>query len=348
MSQSKPNKTIAHRLFRLPRQIALMRTLHRLAKAGLKKRDIAEQLALYGSKTHKQIGLETLDTLDKGEPFSTGLKPWIDTLAWEALLAGERSGDWTKGLANALIALDTRSISMLVLVGALAKPIAGIVALLGISAIASTQFFPMMEEMVPRNQWSDITLMAVEFGEFWVQWGLQIALISTTIITMMSMSLPLLTGRLRQLIDNMPIYRQYRLTQVSMLLRSMGNLTLAGVDLLDTLQNMARNANPYLRHHISKMIEHVHQGNVNLGAIMNTGLLNQAEQHSLQLLGEIGEHPETLLSSADIHHEILLDDINFVKEYAPVILKIIGLNIVLLMGGGMLLLMTELAQNIRF
>ncbi|GIU51288.1 hypothetical protein TUM4438_40380 [Shewanella sairae] len=328
------------------KQLKLLDNIHRLTAAGLKQRDIAEQIATYGSTIEKRIATELLTSIDSGHGFAEGLKNWIDRLSWQALIAGEQAGDLESGLYNALLTLRTRSASTSVLAKALAKPVLGVSLILAASAGLASGLFPKFASMVPMNRWDSLTVYAYEFGLFWQQWGVMLGTFVAISLIAVSISLPLLTGKMRSAINNWPIYRQYRLIQTSALLYSLGNLTTAKYGLLDSLSNIKQHASPFLTWHINKMISHVHQGRVNLGDILDTGLLNPSEQSTLKLLGQIGNNADILLRSAAIHHAIITDEVDALKSIGTDAIKILGALIGALMGAGVGMLVLNMATNI--
>ncbi|AZQ13267.1 hypothetical protein [Shewanella khirikhana] len=340
------SKSLEQLFFNHKKQIKLLRNIHRLARAGVEQKRIAEQLIKYGQPTERKIGEGILRSIANGQGFSLGTKPWLDPLAFEALAAGEHTGEWARGVQNAIITLSSKSASTSLLVKALWKPLAGIVAMLAVSAGISRYMFPMLDGIMIRGRKGHISQLAASFGDFWLDWGLVIGSITLLIVIAVFLSLSVMTGTLRKQLDNFPVYRQYRLIQTGAFLRSMGNLTLAGFGLKEALLQTQKHANRYLLHHIADMLKKIEWGEKNLGNIMATGLLNNAEEDSLYLLGQIGGTAETLLNSADIHHELLIDEIELIKSIGINVLKIIGFCIGVLMGGGVISQIMDIATNV--
>ena len=334
--------------FNKRKQIKLLDNIYRLTVAGLQQRDIANQIASYGSSLEQLIAIEILDGIGKGKGFSIGLKEWIDTLSWQALVAGERAGDFEGGVKNALITLRTRSASTVLIARALAKPILGVSIMLAVSAGIAIKIIPQFGGFVPMNRWDSLTIIAYQFGLFWYEWGMLLGGGLVAILIGVSISLPLLTGQIRVSLNNFPIYRQFRLIQTSSLLYSLGNLMKANYGLLDSLTTIQENASPFLNEHLIQMISNVHSGRKNLGDILNTGLLNESEQSTLKLLGEIGSFDITLLRSADMHHAMITDEIELIQSFGSDLLKITGACIGMLMASGIAMLIIGIATNLRF
>lgn len=330
-------------------QLKLLSDLHRLAKAGLKQAEVAQQLLLFGSKTHKKIGREIQTELTSGGKFATGLKPWIDPLAWETLLANETTGEWAKGLENAKLAVTTQNAATGQLLGALFLPMIGLVALFGLAAANARLFLPMFEQMIPRARWGTWTNASLAFGEFSATWGSFLVVSLLIFIIVCFSSLPFFSGSIRNAVDNFPLYRQYRLIQISTLLRSMSDLSQAGFGLKQILIQLKENTTPYLRSHVNIMLDRINEGETNLGNIMNTGILNLSEQYSMRILGQIdgSTTTETLRSSAEIHHDLLMAELIIIKKYGADAIKIVAASIGLLMAGGIAQLLLQITTSIR-
>jgi len=329
-------------------QLHLLSDLHRLAKAGIKQKDVAQQLILFGSPRYKLIGENINTSLTNGGTFAEGLKPWIATLAWEALIANEVTGNWAQGLAHAKQAVSIQSAATTQLIKALFLPFLGLMLLFGLAGANATYFLPLLGVIVPKAQWGDWTNLSFNFGVFSNEWGIYIAMTLIVLLITAIISLPFLTGRWRKMLDNWPLFRQYRLIQVSSLLRSMSYLSQAGFGLQDSLNHLKQATSPYLKYHINQMLGQIKEGKNNLGKVMNTGILNRAEQHSMLILGELGETVDTLHSCAEIHQELLISEINLIKDYGGDILKISAAMIGGIIAGGIGGIILQLPSMLKF
>ncbi len=322
------------------KQQRLLDDLHRLSKAGLDKMQIVEQMRKFGNRNHKEIGRVVYLSLDSGGTFADGLKPWITSLAWEALAANEATGHLTKGLEYAKLAVETQNAATTQLLKSLFVPVLGLVFLIELSSKYVNYFLPLIEPIMPKYRWGEFTLFSQRFCELADVLARPLGLLIALIFVASFTSMPFLTGHLRARLDPLPGFRQYRLIQVSSLLRSLSHLSYAGFGIQESLIQLDRNANAYLSYHIAMMLERVEAGKDNLGKIMDTGLLNQSEIYSMKILGQIGENAETLKTSADIHQDLLMSEINLIKNYGGDFLKIIAaiIGFTILGGIGQILL----------
>lgn len=317
-------------------QIALLTVIYRLSRAGISMADIATHLAEYGNTAEKHIGNSITESIESGKRFSPGLKPFVDPLAYESVAAGEFSGQFTDGLLNALETLRTQSASGLSLLYALVKPLSALLALLYGVGLLGTVAIPQLVDMIPADKRHSASVLRIveTFGVNVDTFLLPIVLLVAALIALAIVSAPVLTGQLRSSLDNLPIYRQYRLIQAGNFLGSLANITKAGHSLKDSLEQLYSTAGPYMQWHISKMLDVLESGQKNIGSIVDTGLLNAPELRTIILLGEIGETSDTLQKSSEIHREILNDQTEFLREYGISAIKLLVFAVVIFVGAG--------------
>lgn len=282
------------------KQVKFFTNIQALAKANMTQKEVAQRLVEFGSKEQKAIGESVLYELPRGGTFAKGCESWISPMAWEALLAGEKIGNWSKGIENALKILETSGSLGAALVFKFLKPIGMLTGGLGGLAGAYLAFFPKIEDIYPMARWGSITKNSYYVGE-WVlaNWITLIALfvgIIALVIALISLS----TGAVRDKLDKFPVFRHYRLILSANLMRSLGNLTLAGFGLKESLVSTRQTSNRYQASHLDRAIATIGRGSKNVGDILDTGLLDPSEQSTLKVLGEKGGYSQTLLDCADI------------------------------------------------
>lgn len=339
------------KLFGLTQQASLLQQIQRLSKVGIHQREIAEQLVKYGSSSEKQIGRSLLQSIDSGEPFSNALKPWFNRMVWESILAGETSGDWHGGLSNALETIHMQNISTIMLIKALIKPLFGLVALLFACACSYWFFFPMMTELLPMPRWGELSTFAYSFSQFWANRGLYMifGIIALASISVISLPLaPIGDGRIRKYIDYLPIFSHYRLITSTNLLRSLSNLTRAGLNLLEGIDHIGYKTTPYLKWHLSNARKKIHAGESNIGDIFDTGLIQEQNVRTMRIIGETGNHYETFKNSAELHGSLLESKMTMFRIWGSVIIKISALIITLIVGGGIAQLIINMITQLRF
>ncbi|WP_178306567.1 type II secretion system F family protein [Vibrio algicola] len=338
------------KFFNLEKQGVLLYQILRLSKVGINQREIASQLVQYGSSIEKKIGNEIFTAIDNGDTFSSALKPWFNRIVWESILAGEISGDWNNGIKHAIETIHLQNVSTIVLIKTLMKPILGLIGLLFACACSYWYFFPMMSGLLPMAHWGGMSIAAYKFGYFWATYGsILLGVFLSTIITIMIMLplAPIANGRLRQLLDLLPIFSHYRLILATNLFRSMSNLTRAGIPLLEAIEHIEKDTSLYMKWHLSLAQDNINTGNENIGDILNTGLIDEQNIRTLKILGTTGDLFHIFLNASELHSSLLESKMLNMKVWGANIIKIVGLIIGLITGGGIAQLITDMVTNIH-
>ncbi|MFA0210243.1 hypothetical protein AB4431_03600 [Vibrio artabrorum] len=305
-------------------QVRLMGTIERLTKAGMPQKAIAHQLVTFGSKKEKSVGQACAQTLKQGRSLCQGLAPYLANTAYLALLSGERAGQFSQGVSDALAALQMAKSSTGSLAVVLVKPVIGMIAVLVASAFVTAKLYPTLAEQLSRSRWGELSLVAERFGLFWWAHGLFIFTLLALLTVALGFSLGRWTGRLRAHVDNWPIYRQYRHIHCTNLLTATAHQMAIGVPLKQALTLYQSHAPTYVASHIGQMLQHIGRGETNVGRIFDSGLLLPEEMDSLKVLGGIGETPITLKQSALMHADKLHQEINALKSLGLIGFKLMA------------------------
>ncbi len=274
-------------------------------------------------------------SIGQGKTFSQGLEPWLSVAAYQSLSSGEQVGQFVQGVKEAIEALNVDEASTGALLRVLIKPLVGLSVTLAVAALLANSAFPSLIKQLPLHRWGDLSLFAYHFGLFWLHYGLVVFTLVIGLVLFIILTLPK-SGPHRARLDEWPFYRQYRLIQSANLLSSIAHQTLIGNSLKDSLQHYQLSSPLYLYAHIQTILNTLGQGKANVGDIFNSGLLLEEEHSTLILLGEIGDGntPNTLHKSALIHRAKLLTDVNRLKHWGNIGLKIgIGVIAFILIGG---------------
>ena len=299
-------------------QVRLLEKIKRLTAAGVMQKDISNQLVTFGTAKEKIVGSDCLLSISRGYGFSNGLSEWITKNAFIALKAGENGGDFEQGLTNAISSLNMSDISTGVIIKALKVPLFYFLLLGVVSASLVKYAMPKLEEQLPKAKWETISVVAQLVGQFLWDNGLTILFTFLVLGILITYSLPNMTGRIRSVIDSIPIYRQYRFIETTNFLTAISHQTAINIPLKGALKQYKKGCSKYIADHINQMLRKISEGNTNAGDIFNTGLLIPEEQSTLRLLSGAGDLPETLKNSSKIHREKVAHEINTLKNIAIV------------------------------
>ena len=325
------------------KQIALLEKIAQLSSSGIKQRDIASQLSIYGHGLEKSVGLSCLDSIGQGLSFSHGLKQWLSISAYQSVSSGENVGQFVEGIREAIGTLNVNEASTGALLRVLVIPTFGLTGVFAISALLSSYAYPSLIKQLAIHRWGGLSQFSYHFGLFWGNDGLGVLMLFLALIAFVIVTLPM-SGAYRAKLDNLPFYRQYRLIQSANLLASIAHQTLVGNSLKESLQHYQKSSSAYLVEHIQTMLKTLGGGKSNIGDIFNSGLLLEEEHSTLVLLGEIGKTPETLHKSALIHRAKLLTDVNRLKQWGNSGLKIGAALTAFITIGGLISLIFNIAM----
>lgn len=328
------------------KQVSFLRSLLSLVKSNMTQKEIAINLYEYGAAQEKIMGYLALEGLEEGISFTRSAKPFFDTMAWEAMLAGETMNNWTKGILNALKVLEVNGKVGAGMFLVLLRPIGLLVFMAIASVVASNQFFPTIKDIYPINRWDTLSVFAYEIGVFFTNWGLFILGVIAAISVGIYFTLIYFIGNSRISLDKLPIFRQYRLVLGSNLLRSIGNLSLAGFGIKESIQSVLKTSNKYQAWHLEKALRNISDGKQNIGNIFDTGLLQPSEQSTLKVLGGKGKYGEVLLNCSEITQNNLIKESELVKTWGGNILTFLGSSLALIIMAGIGLVMFGIAINV--
>ncbi|MFW7525622.1 type II secretion system F family protein [Vibrio ostreicida] len=329
-------------------QSTTLKQIRAMLSNGVYLRDVGAIFHEHGSRKTKQIGLCIRQGVSEGFSLSTALKPHLSQIAYESLVAGEKSGNELAGLDNAINSLELNSAATGRLFWQIGKPLLGIIGLMISFAGFSTLVAPMLTEQLPFERWPSLALSVYSVGLVFAEYGVMFWVLMLTLAVAIFVSMPIWSGGLRVQLDTCPfIYRQYRLFVSTSLLRSLTNLLKAGVSLKESLSTLRNSVSPYTATHLEKMLLTVSGGAKNLGVIMDTGLLLPDQVHVIRSLSEVAESGTIVESSSRIHQEKLIHEIELIEMIASNVLVVVVAIGAFCLVGSFLTVAAEIAMNIR-
>ncbi|KLV03495.1 hypothetical protein ABT56_18845 [Photobacterium aquae] len=329
------------------KQILLLKNLRTLVSSNLTQKEIAQRLVEFGTKEEQSLGHAVLASLNVGGTFAMAAKPWFSPMAWEALIAGEKTGVLEKGIKNALKILEIGNVTGMGFFWGLLKPIGTVIVMFAALIGAREAFFPKIMDLYSISRWGDVSIAAYNFGGFLSDWWKLILCIILSLIAIVIFTIKYSVGMFRNKLDKFPVYRHYRLILSANFLRSIGNLILAGFSLKESLSSTKEQSNLYLSYHIDIVMKNIGRGYLNIGEILDTGLLDRSEQSALKVLGGRGGNlSQTLLNCSEITQDKVVNELSNLQKILYNILMPIGGLLSFLLMGGVGMLMFDLSTNI--
>ena len=312
------------------KQASTLNTLLMLTKNRIYLQEAAHLMVSHGNKKEKEIG-EKLDRHLENNLVTEAidaLEPDLSLEAYQALKAGCYANDIEAGLRNAIKALKLSDSASWSLFKHLFWPFIGVIVSCSVTVIFSNKVMPIIEDIIDVDSLPFVVSVADTLGSLFAEMGLALLSLFSLALTVTLFSLPFLTGEVRERLDNMPIFKQYRILLSTSFLRSLTDQIRSDIDLDAALTQTRDISSPYLANHIQKMLGNIEQGESNLGEILNTGLLLDEQAQVLRILGKTPDYEEILNSSSEIHYEKLMKTIETVKVQGQGFIKAFGFSLI--------------------
>ena len=299
---------------------------------GLTVSQFCDLLVKHGDDTTKKIGKEGLAAPGQGKSFSSVLAKWCDPVVASTIASAETAGNRKLGIEAALCELAGGQNIMARLAKVAAFPILTVLGVGYLGVYVSGEILSALR---------DTQGFAQDFRAFLQGSGLVSLASLGALLVLMGLSMPRWTGQKRQCVDNWPLYSHYRIGAAAGLLRTLSNLSTAGMNLNEALEVTSRNATPYVRSHIERMRAHLVK-ETNLGKVLNTGLLLPRSQSNLEVLGD-SAHVSRLLSRAALYHqEQVTKRLNRIDAVLPKVILILAIvMLAVLIGTSMMQLLNS-------
>lgn len=314
-----------------------------LLDAGVSRVDALEMMwsiaSLEGKKPKEGLPIviaDVLKSIRSGETFGNAMRPWIPQDEMTALEAIEGSSDFSGNLREFLFLSEKQKAIKGKIIGGLGYPIfllsivAGVIYYFGVTVV------PVLSEVLPPERWrgpSYILYLLSIFATTYLQW---VILAIILIIPVIIFSLPRWKGAGRKLADKLPFYSTYRMYTGISFLTSVAALSRSGVSISNALGIIKRNASPYVKARVDKILWHMLDGE-NFGSAMyraGTGWPDNGMALNVKIFAEtqdLSEHMSRMSKEWLIESERKVEANMAVLKYAGMILMFV--TIMTIVGG---------------
>lgn len=299
---------------------------------GLTVTQFCELLVKHGDDSTKKIGKEGLEAPGKGKAFSDVLAKWCAPIVASTIASAESAGNRKIGIEAALNELSGGQNVMGRLFKTVAFPMLTVLGVGYLGVYVSGEILGAVR--APQG-------FAIDFRSYLQGSGLLTLVALATALVSMGFSMPRWAGSSRQWVDSLPLYSHYRIGAAAGLLRTLCNLSSAGMNLNEALEVAAKNGTPYLRGHINVMRERLVTEN-NIGKVLDSGLLLPKSQSNLEVLGESAQVTRLLERAALYHQSEVTKRLNRIDLVLPKIILILAIiMLAVLIGSSMMLLLNS-------
>lgn len=316
-------------------QIALLEQWRTCVEFGMTTKDFCQKLADNGSEATRKIGQAGLDAPGQGQLFTDVLQGWLSPVVVSTLVIAERNGQMKEGLDIALQELQGGQNVMLGLFNLLFWPLSTFVGLgfLGVyisgEIIATANLEGSMAE-----QW-----------RHWVQgpglFGFGLLLI---MLSLSAFAMPWWTGPTRAGIDGVWLFSHYRIAAAANVLSTLANLSRAGMNLVQAIEEIRPYSSRYLNWHLRRMKTQLATES-NPGKALDTGLLLADAQTNLDVMGDIAPLPLLLEQGALQHQKTLNQSLTRMRLWLPKVILVLAILLLLSLVGSAMASLFASIQN---
>ena len=202
-----------------------------------------------------------------GGRFSDAIEGWVPTMERMIIMAGEQSGNLPDALRSVIeVVRAEKKIKGTVLKG-LFYPFVLLAATLGYLFLFGIKVIPEFTRIMDVSSWGPMAKSLHSLSEFVINYGVGLIIALVTLITVVTVTLPIWTGPWRIRFDKIPPWSLYRLVVGSGFLYSMSALLSGGGRVSTALQTISDNSSKYLAERTEAFLLGVHSG-LNAGDAM--------------------------------------------------------------------------------
>lgn len=290
-------KTVLNARFGLSKRITMYEKITAFLEANI---DLVRSLQTirdrYAQRKDFRAAIMTdwIATLEEGKKFADALSPWVPPGELMLIEAGERGGDLITGLKEAVVLSTAANQNKNAIIAGVAFPVVLFMMLGAMLIMFQVQMVPVFEALLKVDKWppSAQTLNSISGFVYKRLWFLIIGILALAFL--IGKTMPTWTRRPRNIFDKLPPWNVYRSYQASSFLIALSSLMRAGVPAYDALKTMSKNASPWMRSHLDKMMGSMSLGGGNMGRALDTGLLDDETAGDVQDYSRLGSFSDAI------------------------------------------------------
>ncbi|KML17794.1 hypothetical protein VL10_24015 [Leclercia adecarboxylata] len=228
----------------------------------------------YGKRINAPVAVvidECLKKMNEGVAFSEALSWWLPVEEGMLLQAGEMAGKLGDAFNEAEKIMTARKRISGAITGALAYPVLLFIMTGFLLHMIATDLVPKLARVVDPSQWHGSAAWLRDIASVVTDYGLTVVMTILLLGVFTVISLPLLKGKTRVLLDMLPPWSIYRLVHGTTFLLNVGSLIKSGMQLSTALDKLRVGASPWLAERIDAATDGLAEGK-NFGeALISSG-----------------------------------------------------------------------------
>lgn len=275
--------------FNTKAQIALLEDLISQLDAGVPALNAFTLFAANYQGDTKQVCQSVIRALNEGGLMVDGFKGWFPEEIIISIRVGEQRGLLVKTLRNVIDYLQANSGGVILFLSKSAYSLMIMVMAFIMAVNVNDGFYSVVKEIKPMEEWPSDAVTIYSFWEFMIQYWWLLLLSLCAVGAFISYQLANSIGDIRTRMDDLPIYKLYRLQQGAVFLKSLGLLLQNGTSLNESITEIEKGSTQYMSYHLRRMRHKLATGDGNEGDVLNTGLLQTETINRLRTLADISD-----------------------------------------------------------
>lgn len=296
------------------KRLKLFRKIAVMLRNGTRLEDVLSNLQMRATKNGKKpneamgVVLEHwLRGIRNGGKFSEAVDGWIPIPEQMLIMAGEEAGKLPEQLERLIEVVTASKAIKRAVVGGVFYPTVLLTVTFAYLMLFGVKVIPEFAKVVDPSKWGGMARSLYLMSNFVTAWGVTFALGVVAMIAGLILSLPVLTGRIRIVLDHVPPWSIYRLVVGSGFMLSLSALLMGGGRVQDALITLSKTSNRYLRERMEGFLLGVNSG-LNPGEAMNASGYHFPSQEIVDDLAVYAEHTGSFSESLAIIAEEWLED----------------------------------------
>lgn len=256
------------------------------ATRGLRNREtLMERLGVLEARARRRRQIVWLvyraigERLGQGDGLALAMKPFVPMEEYALLELAEtstREDAARRGFELCAMTAAARRVLSTTTAMQMAYPVMLLAYMYGLSALFGGAIYPQVLEIRPLGQWSAAGRLLYSIDTYCAQyWWLNLTLIGATVFAYFY-GLKRWTGPLRNRLDAAPLmWRNRRDLRAALLIVSLAGLFDSGLTLSGALERIRRNADPWLRWHVTRMLRRLEAKPEEPMRALQTGILSE-------------------------------------------------------------------------
>lgn len=207
-----------------------------------------------------------------GATLTDAVGQWVPQREAVFIAVGETSDSLEQSIEEMIQMMETSRELVQTVLASLKNPVTYSVLLFGVVVFISLFMAPRISASIDISQGGAVSVAFFGFCAFVAQfWWLILAVVFTT-GALIAISLPLLTGDLRSVVDRVPPWSMYRRFVSAYFLIRLSSMLRSGITLKESIEEIGRYGNRWLRNHTGQMLVHLRRGQ-SQGEVLDTGMM---------------------------------------------------------------------------